>query len=144
MASTTPSTGATTTVPRTWPDRLGSVLSSACAVHCGLLALFPAVLPGLSLGFLANEGAEWAFVLSAVAMAAFAAAAGFRHHRSLVPGAVFAAGALLLLAGRFGEALGAGHELGLVFAIGGGVTLVAAHIINARRCRHACAAPAAA
>lgn len=122
---------------RVWLDRLGTVASAACAVHCGVLALAPALLPLLGLGFLHDESAEWAFVAAAVVFAAVAGALGHRTHGAWSVSLGFLFGMLALVGARVGEELGL--EGGFVLAGVGGAALVVSHLFNLRRCR-ACAA----
>lgn len=118
-----------------WTDRLGGLASALCAVHCGVGALLPALLPTLGLGFLAGETTEWVLVAVAVGMAGLAAALGYRVHRSKGITLAFIAGMALLLTSRLTESLGGGHELGLAFALGGGAVLIGTHLTSLRRCR---------
>jgi len=122
-----------TKVSRPWLDRLGTVASSTCALHCVAMALAPALLPLVGLGFLHDERAEWAFVACAVAFAGLAAWFGHQTHRRWSITVGFAAGMLALVGARVGEELGLGGSLGLALA-GGGV-LVASHLVNLRRCQ---------
>lgn len=112
-----------------WIDRAGSVASAACAVHCGLLSLAPALAAVLGLEFLAHEAFEWGFFAVAVGFAAVAAIVGYRSHRRGWVAAGFVLGGLLLVAARLGEALSL-FSGGEAVAIAGGVVLITFHAAN--------------
>lgn len=114
---------------------MGAFASALCAVHCGLGAMLPALLPTLGLGFFVGETTEWVLVAIAMGMAVLAAVLGYRVHRSKRITLAFIAGMGLLLTSRLSESFGGGHELGLAFALGGGALLIGTHITSLRRCR---------
>lgn len=121
-------------------DRIGSVASASCALHCLTLSLAPALLGVLSIEFLANEAVEWGLFASAVIFAVVAAVLGFRVHKNTRVLGGFAVGLVALTAARLGEALGL-FEGTLVLAVLGGGVLVASHLTSARQlraCRKAC------
>ncbi len=111
-----------------WVDRLGSLASASCAVHC---ALGPALVSVIGLGILANQSVEWALFASAIGFAVAAAWFGYRLHRNPWILGGFATGVLVLAAGRVGEAFEL-YEGGLVFALVGGALLVTSHLASAR------------
>ena len=124
-----------------WLDPLGSVASAACAVHCFVLMVAPAVVALLGLEFLANEAFEWGFFVAAVALAVGAAGIGYASHRTPWVVASFGVGLLVLVAGRLGEAWQLFEGGGLVAVLGGGL-LVASHLASRRQvrvCRTDCA-----
>lgn len=129
----------------TWLDRLGSMASGLCAVHCASMALLPAV--GALVGGELNERFEWGFFSAAFTLAAVGAVAGYRAHGSAMVVTGFAVGLSLLSLGRAAEAL-ALFEGGGVLAVVGGMVLVASHVrsLGCRRscAKSACAAPGAA
>ena len=121
-------------------DRMGSVASASCALHCLTLSLAPALLGVLSIEFLANEAVEWGLFASAVVFAVLAAVLGFRVHRDTRVLGGFGVGLAALSAARLGEAL-ALFEGTLVLAVLGGGVLVASHLASARQlraCRKEC------
>ena len=121
-------------------DRLGSVASASCALHCLTLSLAPALVGVLGVEFLANEAVEWGLFASAVLFAVAAASLGFRAHRDVRVLGGFAVGLVVLSAARLGEALDLFGGT-LVLAVVGGGTLVASHLLSARRlraCREDC------
>ena len=121
-------------------DRMGSIASASCALHCLTLSLAPALVAFLGIDFLASEAVEWGLFASAVLFALLAATLGYREHRDHRVLAGFGVGLLALSAARLGEA-GALFEGTLVLAVLGGVILVTSHIVSARRlrtCREGC------
>lgn len=115
-----------------WLDRFGGVVSVVCAVHCLAVAVVPALISGLGIGFVASSAFEWGFVVLATGIAAVAGVYSLRHHRVLSIG--FLAGIVLLLASRFAEQAGI-EAFGLAFALLGGATLVATHVSSLRLAR---------
>jgi hypothetical protein len=123
-----------------WVDRLGGAASLACAVHCGLVGLAPALPTLLGLGFLAGELFEWGFFALALTFAAVAAGLGYRAHRTAWVPMGFALGGGMLVVARLAEAW-ALFEGGAVLAVCAGIVLVGFHIANALRmqaCQQAC------
>ena len=92
-----------------WTDRLGSIASSVCAVHCALCGLLPIALTTFGLGFLISHEVEWLFSITAILLGLVAAVLGWRQHRSFRVVSVLGIGIVLLLASRGLEA-GMGHE----------------------------------
>ena len=114
-------------------DRLGTVASSVCALHCALCALAPALLTVLGLGSLIGHGAEWGFTIVAATLAVAAAiregcACGW--HKA--PAILFA-GVIFLVMSRFMEEAGMGAA-GVGVGIAGGTLLVTGHLFNLRSC----------
>ena len=112
-------------------DVAGMLLSGACALHCLLVALAPAMLAATGLGALLDESAEWAFTATAVGVGAIAALMAWRARRpaAVLVGFVLAIGALL--AGRVLEHLGA-HGATEALSVLGGVGLALTHVVNLR------------
>ena len=112
-------------------DRVGAVVSFACAVHCLALPLCLSVLPLLGLGFLASEGFEVGMIGFALLFATLSLCWGSRVHgrKHLF---TFIAVALVL----FSAAHEFGHDVGHSILMGlGGLLLVSAHILNRRLCK---------
>ena len=63
-------------------DRMGSVASASCALHCLTFAVAPAVAGALGIGFLANEKVEWTLFAAAIVFALLASGLGVRVHRN--------------------------------------------------------------
>lgn len=125
-------------------DRVGMLLAVGCALHCLLVPLMFALLPGLvlalhsfqdplrplAIGLLRLQALELWLVVVALAWAGVALAVGWRRHRRLAPGglALLGAGSFLLALSRLlpGRWLHAG-----LLALGG-VLLALAHWCNLR------------
>ncbi len=123
-----------------WVDRLGGAASLACAVHCGLFGLAPALVTLVGLEFLAGEAFEWGFFALALAFATVAAGLGYRAHRTAWVPLGFALGGGMLVIARLAEAW-ALFEGGAVLAVCAGGVLVGFHIANTlriRACEEAC------
>ena len=85
-----------------WIDRLGASGSLICAVHCALLPIAIAALPGLGVGLFASRTIEVGFVVVATCLALFSMLLSYKRHGHvralwlLVPGvAVLWAGVLV-------------------------------------------------
>ncbi len=129
-------------------DGLGAGASFACAVHCALLPLAFAFLPGLQLA-LRSVNHEWhglaqwllwshsaeRMMASGVAIFALTVLSiGFSKHRRGSALLVGGAGVLMLLIGAFGH----WHHLAwlhVTLQVCGGLTVAAAHLINLRLLR---------
>ena len=118
--------------PSRW-DRVGIIVSGACAVHCTLLPLLIVALPVLGLGRWLDDRLEWAFIVTTACVGATAHLRAYiRDHRHVAPGLIFAIGFSLLLCARlFLEE----HRLGPYTVGVGGVLAAASHYANLRMCR---------
>ena len=97
-------------VPNYWPDRVGSIASGLCAVHCALCGLLPLAFTSLGLGVLLGHGAEWVFSITAIALGLIAMIWGWLQHRSTGVAVIFAIGILGLLGSRWLEMSGEHDE----------------------------------
>lgn len=115
-------------------DSLGTLASTACAVHCLLTPLVLGVLPLLGIGFLAADWFENAAVIGAITLGAVSMIHGYLHHRQVRVAGFLVGGIALLLAGRWlvGDAYQPA-ETGLVVA--GGLAVARAHWVNRRLCQ---------
>jgi MerC mercury resistance protein len=112
-------------------DRIGTVLSMTCALHC---LLTPVLVASVSLGalsWLAGEGTEATLLAAATALAAVVLGWGWRAHRRLESLGLFAVALMLVGAGRF--LVPEAAETPMVVA--GGLSIALAHVVNARLCR---------
>jgi len=111
-----------------WLDRAGVYLTSACALHCLLLPLWPL----LGLALLTDPRVERYALLGSMAIALIAVGFGVCvHHRKVTPVLLMVGGfALYLFKGAMGEAA----EPLLLTA--GAALIASAHVFNLR-CRHA-------
>lgn len=109
-------------------DRTGIVVSTLCAVHCGV-TLWLAGAAGAGSAFF-DEDLELVFLALATLLALLALTAGYLSHGSRRPMAWGGLGLLLLGASRFFESSQEWVEP--VLSIGGAVALVSAHAANLR------------
>jgi hypothetical protein len=116
-------------------DRLGTLASGACAVHCALSAILPEAIAAVGLGALLGHELEWGFTFAALVFAATALILGWRKHRSRPVVALLAGGIVALLLARFLE--GAGEIVCISLSILGGALLVSGHLSNIRASRRA-------
>lgn len=133
-------------------DRIGAWASGACAVHCLLTSVAFGVLAVVGLDWLGSKTSELIFLATAVSVGALAVTLGYRRHRSWIPGLILGSGLLMVVIGHFvlghshahGGATGTHHHDGgshfltTLFSVGGGLTLVAFHLVNARLSRCGC------
>lgn len=115
-------------------DRVGALVSFACAVHCAILPVALALLPVLGLSILAHGTLERFMLCLSLLFGVTSACWGLRVHRSWkVAPFFFVALVLLGLSRTF-----AGLAHGAVLCLGGGL-LSFSHFLNHRLCR-ACSA----
>jgi len=111
-------------------DALGIFVSVACAIHCALLPIFLSTLPLLGVNIIHNQFFEVAMIAIAFAVGAQALYHGFKkHHRNILPFALFATGMFCLFAKQVW------HNVELVFLVPAVILIVSAHFINYRQCR---------
>jgi hypothetical protein len=115
-------------------DRLGTVASSVCALHCALCAIAPSLLTVLGLGALVSHSAEWGFTIIASALAVAAAIKGGCACGSWKAPTLLFAGVIILVMSRFMEEAGL-ESSGVFVSLLGGSILVAGHLANLRACR---------
>jgi hypothetical protein len=115
-------------------DKLGSLLSSLCAVHCMCMPVLIGLLPAIGLSFLASNRFEHIACITMIVLAAGCLWCGCRVHRRWGLLALLAAGAAVVLYTHFGgppEEKGTRtdwHEA-VAMAIGGSLIAVS-HCIN--------------
>ena len=112
-------------------DRIGTVLSITCALHCLFTPFLVATVSLGAIGSLASEGTELALLALATSLAAVALVLGWRIHRRPGSLGLFAIALSLIGLGRFVAPESA--ETPMVVA--GGLSIALAHVINARFCR---------
>ncbi|MFZ4506712.1 MAG: MerC domain-containing protein [Fimbriimonas sp.] len=120
-------------------DRLGTVASALCAVHCALTGLAFGLLSVIGLDFLGSTTAEIIFIGVTLTIGTYAVIHGIRKHHSVVPAAIFSAGLAGILFVHFG--LGEhGHETlaGTVLSVSAGCCFILFHVVN-HRLTQACA-----
>ena len=113
-------------------DRLGLLISGACAVHCALTPLVISLLP--LLGLLADERAEWAVVAFSTTLGVLSLLPSYaRYHRRASPLVIFTSGICLILTGRLLLKTEWWAEVPAVVA--GALLIATAHAFNRRLCR---------
>jgi hypothetical protein len=125
-------------------DKIGSVLSSLCAVHCLCLPMLIGLLPMLGLTFLAGHTFERTACVTMILLAAACIWAGCRVHRQWGLFILLIAGAALVLHTQFAgtpeekEARTDWNEAAVMVV--GGSLIAASHLLNLRlRARCHCA-----
>lgn len=121
----------TTSEPPAVLDRIGTVGSLLCAVHCAALPLLLAVAPAIGIG-LANHDFEIGFVAFACLLGLTSLMLGYRRHRHARALALLVPGIVLLcvgvsIEGRTGMAIA--HASAMA---GGGILVALAHWLNLR------------
>ena len=125
-------------------DKIGSVLSSLCAVHCLCMPVLIGMLPVLGLSFLAGHTFERAMCITMTLLAAACLWAGCRVHRQWGLFILLIAGAALVLRTQFA---GSPEETGALtdwneaaVMVVGGLLIAASHLLNLKlRTRCGCA-----
>ncbi len=125
-------------------DRIGSVLSSACAIHCMCMPALIGLLPVIGLSFLGSHKFEQLACVSMVLLAAACVWSGCRVHRRWGLLVLLCAGAAVVLYTQFGgpleetESRTDWHEAIAMFV--GGALIATSHLINLKlRARCHCA-----
>ena len=122
-------------------DRIGSVLSSLCAVHCMCMPVLIGLLPAIGMSFLGGHAFERVACVTMVLLAAGCVWSGCHVHRHWGLLALLAAGAALVIYIQFGgppdenEARTDWHEAMAMFV--GGSAIAASHLLNLKL-RHRC------
>src|SRR5688572_11985870 len=102
-------------------DRLGTLASGACAVHCMFSAILPEAIAAVGLGALLGHELEWGFTFAALVFAAAALILGWRKHGSRPVVALLGGGIVALLLARSME--GAGEVVCISLSVLGGALL---------------------
>ena len=66
-------------------EKIGVLLSIACAVHCLTLPIFLFFAPYLASSFAFSSNLEWILVIFSFVLAAFILVLDYRKHRQLLP-----------------------------------------------------------
>jgi hypothetical protein len=113
-------------------DRVGQVLSFACAVHCALMPLILGLLPLAA----ARAAGSLHLVLAPLILgtALFAFVRGYLQHRSILPGSLAVVGCFLLLGGLAAQS----EARETLLTIGASALLVVAHARNHTLCHRCC------
>jgi hypothetical protein len=126
-------------------DRIGTIASAICAVHCVITGLAFGLLSVAGLEFLGSIQAEIAFISVALAVGGVAIWHGVKRHHSYRPALLFASGVGLIVLKHFiwKEHV---HEAGFhledipstLVSVAAGACLIGFHIWN-MRLQHRCA-----
>lgn len=110
-------------------DRSAIILSGLCLVHCLAFPILIAFLPALD-NFLPRQWWVHPLILAiALPLAGAALWRGWHRHHDLRPPVLGAVGLFLL---TIGILAGEGGPFEIGFTVAGGLTLVAAHVLNWR------------
>ena|ERR1043166_1270623 len=109
-------------------DRVATITSAACAVHCAVMPIALPLLP-LALSRVIGPGLEWGFAVTSIALGVASLGHSYRAlHRHPLPLAGFVVGmVLVLLAKSIGEKMPA---LEITGAGIGAAAIMAAHLFN--------------
>jgi hypothetical protein len=121
-------------------DKVGAYASAICAVHCLLTGVALGLLSILGLGFIGSLPAEIGFISVAVVIGSWAIVHGIKKHHSYIPALIFSFGIACIAISHFalphsespGVPLTGAHIASTVFAVLGGLSLVAFHFVNYR------------
>jgi hypothetical protein len=115
------------------PDRLGTIASTICAIHCAITGIAVSVLSVIGFSALQSPILEWGFLGFALVFGGWAAVRGYAIHRSWALLAIFTLGIVLLggshLVSPSKPGQGASGITELLSVIGG-ICLVGFHYLN--------------
>ena len=107
-------------------EKVGVLLSIACAVHCLSLPIFLFFAPYLASSFAFSYNLEWILVISSFLLAAIILVLDFRKHRQPLPLYFLGIGILIKLVDIFV----ANHSYAWLFGILLGVVISLAYWVN--------------
>lgn len=110
------------------PDKLGTIASMICAIHCAITGVAVSVLSIIGFTTLQSPVLEWGFLGCALVFGCWAAARGYSIHKAWLPICVFLLGFFLLASSHFVSAGSAG--IAELFSVLGGISLVGFHYVN--------------
>ncbi len=122
-------------------DKIGTVASAICAVHCLLTGVALGLLSYVGFGFMGSVITDLIFLSVAVVVAVVAIAHGVRKHHSYKPAAIFVIGLVLVVIGHFvlhhehaasPSVLHWEDILSTIFSVLGGLCFVLFHVVNLR------------
>jgi drug/metabolite transporter superfamily protein YnfA len=111
-------------------DVIGSVISTACALHCLLLPVLILVLPFVGLAFILDESFEMLLLIAAIAIAFSSFLWGTKTHGEVYVFYFLAIALVCFFLSRL-------HSLEVYerfLVAGGGIFLVIGHLINRKLC----------
>lgn len=118
-------------------DKLGAIAGTVCAVHCLLTGVALGLLSVAGLGFIGSAASEIGFITVAVVLGLWAIRHGIKKHHSWLPASIFVAALGCIAISHFvfphaHEGGETGSTASTVFAVLGGLCLVAFHVVNLR------------
>jgi len=122
------------TVPNTYLDSLGILLSGTCMVHCLALPVLITLFPIVEGSLLEEEQFHALFLILVLPTSATALALGCRRHRDWITGIVGVTGMTILMLTAFWGHDWVGHSGERIVTMVGGAVLACGHILNWRRC----------
>jgi MerC mercury resistance protein len=112
-------------------DRLGTSVSSVCAIHCAIMPFAVTTLSFLGFGFLADERVERTILLVSIALASASVCWGIRIHGQRRILLLFGAALLLIVTGReFAEG-----PAETAFVVLGSTLFTCGHVLNHNLCQ---------
>jgi MerC mercury resistance protein len=115
------------------PDRLGTIASTVCAIHCAVTGIAVSVLSLVGFRYLQSPFLEWVLLGLALLFGSWAAARGYGIHKQRVPIVIFGLGLLLLFGSHLvwpGHGTDNSKGFSELFSVIGGVCLVGFHYLN--------------
>ena len=112
-------------------DQIGTIISSACAIHCLAMPLVLTMLPFLGLGFLAHGAFDIVMIGVAMSLALMSLCWGYRIHKSLKTFLFLIAAATFFYVGHEFE----GNHLHWLLMTLGGFSLAGGHLLNRKLCK---------
>lgn len=115
-------------------DRIGSIASFTCAIHCALMPFVLAVVPAALGASLASGWVEWGLFGASASIGLTSMHRGRKHHRRPVALGVCAVGVSALAIGRLGEERHWGWS-GVAVLVSGGLIVAGSHLLNIYLCK---------
>jgi len=113
-------------------DKVGSMLSGICIVHCILLPLAIVFFPFLSVALAQGESIEWAFIGFSIVVAVFAMLQGYIYHKKPIPYILAAIGFGTFIAAKMASdrALFFSVFTSVIVYVAAGGSILLAHYLN--------------
>lgn len=118
-------------------DKLGTIASAICAVHCVLTGVALGLLSVVGLGFMASGTTEAVFIFTAIGLGSLAVFHGRKKHHSYIPSLFFVLGMVFIVLSHFAfhhshDSHHASSMGATITSVLGGCSLVVFHILNLR------------
>lgn len=120
-------------------DKIGSILSGICILHCILLPLAMIFFPFLTIAIANGESWEWAFIGFSVMIAFFAMVQGYVYHKKPIPYILAIIGFAVFIFAKvlFEHAFNFGIFTTTMVYLGAGFSILLAHYLNHKFIHHA-------